>query len=157
LAVKAYLMRERGHADSPVNQYAPFYLWRAAQGMNRFLWGPGFHGLSRDFGRPQVRSWLGLAVEDGPAQAAAVTTATRRLEALAPDADPAQEIERACRALPVDLAGVHTTALAVDTARWELLTFTLWSEPPGPEHGERYQVLHLSRPELAELPRGRHW
>ncbi|WP_327065874.1 DUF4865 family protein [Kitasatospora sp. NBC_01302] len=157
LAVKAYLVRERGRAESPVNQYAPFYLWRAVRGMNRFLRGPGFQGLSRDFGRPRVRSWLGLAVEDGPARAGEAIAATRLLEPLAPDADPAAEIERARAALPTGLAGVHTTALAVDPDRWELVTFTLWSEPPGPGHGERYQVLHLSRPELSELPRGQHW
>lgn len=36
LGLKAYLVRERG-ADSPVNQYAPFYLWVTPEGMNSFL------------------------------------------------------------------------------------------------------------------------
>src|SRR3954471_3200474 len=65
LALKAYLVRERAadaswpKAHSTVNQYAPFYLWRTSEGMNSFLWGPGFRGLSADFGRPPVRHWLG--------------------------------------------------------------------------------------------------
>ncbi|MCX4745322.1 DUF4865 family protein [Kitasatospora sp. NBC_01287] len=157
LGLKAYLIREREVAGSPVNQYAPFYLWHADEGVNRFLWGPGFRGLSEDFGRPAIRSWLGLAVQDGPARAGAPTTATRLLAPVPFGQDPAEAIERTLAALPVGLSGVHTTALAIDTARWELVTFTLWTEPPGPEHGDRYEVLHLSRPELAELPRGRHW
>ncbi|WP_329570066.1 DUF4865 family protein [Kitasatospora sp. NBC_01266] len=162
LALKAYLIRERGVAGSTVNQYAPFYLWRTDEGANRFLWGPGFRGLSQDFGRPVVRSWLGLAVQDGPDRAADPTVADRLRTPIGPDRDPAEAIEQALAELPADRPGVHTIALAVDTARWELLTFTLWAgEPeadaPGPELGERYRVLHLSRPELADLPRGRHW
>ncbi|GAA1253196.1 DUF4865 family protein [Kitasatospora nipponensis] len=164
LGAKAYLIRERGAAGSPVNQYAPCYLWRTAEGMNGFLWGAGFRGLSEDFGRPEVRSWLGLELRDGPAHAAdgsadVVRAATRRLTPVPPGQDPAEAIERARAALPAARAGVHSTALAVDTARWELLTFTLWADPaaPLPEDGDRYEVLHLSTPELAQLPRGRHW
>ncbi len=41
LGVKAYLVRERGVHGSPVNQYAPFYLWNTVEGMNAFLWGGG--------------------------------------------------------------------------------------------------------------------
>ncbi|MGF1427723.1 DUF4865 family protein [Kitasatospora sp. LaBMicrA B282] len=164
LGLKAYLIRERGVAGSPVNQYAPFYLWRTAEGANRFLWGPGFRGLAADFGRPRVRSWLGLAVQDGPAAAVtggpAPSWATRVLTPVGPDGDTAEAIERAVAELTASAEArpeLHTTALAVDTARWELVTFTLWTADPGPDHGDRYRVLHLSRPELAELPRGRHW
>ncbi|MEV5342921.1 DUF4865 family protein, partial [Streptomyces sp. NPDC052676] len=42
LGFKAYLTRERGVWGSPVNQYAPFYLWNTVRGMNSFLWGGGF-------------------------------------------------------------------------------------------------------------------
>ncbi|WP_030045114.1 DUF4865 family protein, partial [Streptomyces resistomycificus] len=67
LGIKAYLMRERGVGGSPVNQYAPFYLWNTVDGMNSFLWGGAFQGLSDDFGRPPVRQWTGLAYEPAPA------------------------------------------------------------------------------------------
>ena len=40
LGVKAYAIRERGVLGSPVNQYAPFYLWADPAGMNQFLFGP---------------------------------------------------------------------------------------------------------------------
>ncbi|MEU4106665.1 DUF4865 family protein, partial [Streptomyces tanashiensis] len=76
LGLKAYLVRER-EAGSPVNQYAPFYLWAAPEGMNAFLWGPGFQGIVNDFGRPVVQHWTGLAYEEGPAAASAPGTATR--------------------------------------------------------------------------------
>jgi Domain of unknown function (DUF4865) len=87
LGLKAYGIRERGVDGSPVNQYAPFYLWASVEGMNRFLWGAGFGGLSRDFGRPIVRQWTGLAFERGPASEAAPGFATRRIESIGPDSD----------------------------------------------------------------------
>jgi hypothetical protein len=42
LGLKAYLLRERGVHGSPVNQYAPFYLWSTVAGMNSPLWGGAF-------------------------------------------------------------------------------------------------------------------
>ena len=164
LALKAYLVRERAAADSSranarstVNQYAPFYLWRTPEGMNSFLWGPGFRGLSADFGRPQVRHWLGAGYRPGPAVDADPATAIRRTEAIPENADPGEAIERALAALPDD-PNLHSTAVAVDPDRWELLHIALW-RGPAPEQaiGTRYRVLHLSRPELDGLPAGRHW
>jgi hypothetical protein len=164
LALKAYLVRERAAADSAgpgaratVNQYAPFYLWRTPEGMNSFLWGPGFRGLSADFGRPQVRHWLGAGHLPGPAVDSEPDTATRRTEAIPDGADPGEAVERALAALPDD-PGLHSAAVAVDPSRWELLQLALWHGPaPEQASGTRYQVLHVSRPELDRLPAGRHW
>jgi hypothetical protein len=159
LALKAYLVRERGVAGSPVNEYAPFYLWNTTAGMNAFLWGPGFHGLSQDFGRPVVRSWLGLAYQRGPEFGTTPTAAVRQVLPVPADADPAELIERLLTALPTkaDRPGVHSIAVAVDTTRWELVTLTLGADPLDHLLGERYQVHHLSAPELTALPQGRHW
>lgn len=66
LGAKAYLIRERGRHGSPVNQYAPFYVWAGDTGMNHFLFGPGFDGICTDFGRPAVRTWQTVSVIDGP-------------------------------------------------------------------------------------------
>ncbi|MEV7802939.1 DUF4865 family protein [Microbispora sp. NPDC088329] len=162
LGLKAYLIRERGVAGSPVNQYAPFYLWNDAGRMGEFLvGGGGFQGIVADFGRPVVRHWTGLAVEAGPARRAAPLAASRRLTPMPASADPAEQVAGALAELR-DLAGadgLHTAALAVDPHHWTLLTYALWErEVPG-VHGdaERYEVLHLSEPGLASLPEGRAW
>lgn len=60
LAFKAYLYSLK--LEDGANAYAPFYLWRTAEGMRDFLSGPGFAALSESFGRPAVRSavaWFG--------------------------------------------------------------------------------------------------
>lgn len=159
LGLKAYLIRERGDG-SPVNQYAPFYLWNAAEGMNAFLWGPGFQGIVDDFGRPGVRHWAGLCFADGPSSAAPAHTAVRRVSPVPAGASPRDAVAAAVaeteRLAGVD--GVVCAALAVDPSRWELMGLTLWEHgTPAAAAGEHYRVLHVSAPGRADLRRGRHW
>ncbi|MFG2630985.1 DUF4865 family protein [Streptomyces sp. NPDC048473] len=158
LGIKAYLIRERGE-HSPVNQYAPFYLWATPEGMNSFLWGPGFQGIVQDFGRPEVQHWAGLAYEEGPASAALPRTATRHRAAVAASVAPADAVEAALdesRRL-ARTPGAVATALAVDPRHWELLHFTLWEHDASEAPGDRYEVLHLSAPERDRLGEGRQW
>jgi hypothetical protein len=159
LGLKAYLIRER-EDGSPVNQYAPFYLWAAPEGMNSFLWGPGFQGIVNDFGRPVVQHWTGLAYEEGPAAASAPGAATRRRVPLGEGVPPGEAVAEAVarHAREARRDGVVASALAVDPRHWELLGFTLWAGPEAPAgEGERFRVLHLSAPGRAALGAGRQW
>ncbi|MEU8681008.1 DUF4865 family protein [Streptomyces sp. NPDC048611] len=159
LGLKAYGIRERGVDGAPVNEYAPFYLWAEPEAMNRFLLGDGFRGVVRDFGRPAVQHWQGLFHRPGPAAGTLPRAFTRRTAALAEDADAATVIARAV-AGHEELAttdGVHSTALALDPRRWELVHFTLWADGSPRSAGDRYQVLHLSAPGTGRLGTGRLW
>jgi len=162
LGLKAYLMRER-EDGSPVNQYAPFYLWAAASGMNAFLWGPGFQGIVNDFGRPVVQHWTPVAYDEGPATAERPRTATRRRRPIPPHLTPAEAVERALErhAEEVRADGVVARAVAVDPRHWELLTFTLWADAEPrvavTANADRFLVLHLSAPGRRALPTGRLW
>lgn len=158
LGIKAYLIRERGE-NSPVNQYAPFYLWSTPQGMNSFLWGPGFQGIVRDFGRPEVHHWAGLQYEEGPSSTALPRTATRRRVPVPASAAPADAVGAALEESSrlAKAPGAVATALAVDPRHWELIHFTLWDRLAPEEPGERFEVLHLSQPERGDLRKGRQW
>ncbi|MER7829349.1 DUF4865 family protein [Streptomyces sp. NPDC095602] len=158
LGLKAYLVRERA-AGAPVNQYAPFYLWAAPEGMNAFLWGPGFQGIVDDFGRPRVRHWAGAAYGEGPAAGAAPQHAVRRRERIGADERPADAVARAVEAHGrlVREDGLVAAAVAVDPSRWELLEFSLWAGAAPAGAGEAFRVLHLSQPGRAALRPGRHW
>lgn len=160
LGQKAYLIRERGVDGAPVNEYAPFYLWNSARGMNAFLWEGGFRNIVDDFGRPVVEHWTGLGFERGPAVGTAPRAAARGSRRLAAGEDLAEVIAGELAALR-DLSarpGVHSAALLVDPRHWELLRFTLWQDTAPDEPGtERFQVLHLSRPELDAIETGRQW
>ncbi|MET9394159.1 DUF4865 family protein [Streptomyces sp. NPDC006624] len=157
LGVKAYLARERGLRGSPVNQYAPFYLWNTVPGMNSFLWSDGFQRLSDDFGRPSVRQWTGLAYEEG--DGSRPRFAVRRRQPL-PDGDPltdavADAVREAGRLAAQD--GALLATAAVDTSRWEQVHFSLWEHDSPKAEGDVFEVLHLSAPGRDGLPRGRLW
>ena len=161
LALKAYLIRERGVAGSPVNQYAPFYLWDNTDGMNRFLWGgAGFAGIIDSFGRPPVHHWTGVAAQAGPARDGTPVAATRRT-AFIPREDDLAAVVGAALERVEDLArtpGVFVTALALDPRHWELVHLTLWDgSAPDRAEGTRYAVLHTSSPHLHEVDGGRTW
>jgi hypothetical protein len=157
LGVKAYLIRERGIDGSPINQYAPFYLWASIDGMGGFLWdGGGFSAIVSSFGRPIVQHWTGVACLKDLGQNQHSQLATKRIESIVPDVDPAEAI-LAARANLVDRArdpGVNLAALAVDPRTWELVHFTLWSRDPPEDAGTRYQVLYLSTPGIASVVSG---
>ncbi|MEU3183781.1 DUF4865 family protein [Streptomyces sp. NPDC006923] len=155
LGLKAYLVRERG-AGSPVNQYAPFYLWADPEGMNSFLLGPGFDGVVRDFGRPEVQHWTGLTHAEGPARAGVPRTAVRRRRPVPEGTSLSSVVEEATRETEhlATLDGVVCASLALDPRRWELLHITLWEDGTPREVGECYEVLRVSQPHRAELSRG---
>ncbi|MFB0614880.1 DUF4865 family protein [Streptomyces sp. AGS-58] len=157
LGLKAYLIRERGAHGSPVNQYAPFYLWNTVDGMNRFLWGGAFQGLVNDFGRPPVRQWTGLAYAEGTRAPAAF--AVRRRQPVPEEAELAALMEDAV-AEAERLAGQDGAVLAaaaVDPHRWELVHFSLWEHATAKADGDVFEVLHVSAPGRDRLARGRQW
>jgi len=161
LALKAYLVRTREPGGSPVNQYAPFYLWRTANGMQTFLCGPGFAGLCASFGRPRVASAVGLSFVAGMAHGEPPRFATRTVSSVPSDraleAELARLGERTARA--AECAELHTFASALDPSTWTVVTLALWRAEPafrecGVEHTD-YRVLHVSMPEYDQLREAR--
>lgn len=160
LGAKAYLIRERGQHGSPVNQYAPFYVWAGDTGMNHFLFGPGFDGIRTDFGRPAVRTWQTVAVIDGPAPGEPPLAATREVDRVDPGNALPDLIDRVAEetVAAADEANVNGIAAGIDPSTWQLVRFTLWNtQPPENAPGDRYTVLHLSQPHRRDLPSGRAW
>ncbi|WP_405833216.1 DUF4865 family protein [Streptomyces sp. NBC_01176] len=159
LGFKAYLMRERGVHGSPVDQYAPFYLWNTVEGMNSFLWGGAFQGLVDDFGRPVVQHWTGLAYEEGAAAGAPARVAVRSRRPV-PEGVELSEVMADAAAGARRLAGLDgavCAAAAVDPRHWEVVHFSLWDHDAPETSGEVFQVLHVSAPERDLLPRGPRW
>ena len=155
LGLKAFLVREKGADGSPVNEYAPFYLWADAAGAASFLWaGDGFGGIVRDFGRPAVRTWIGGSALPGPARGSEPRYAVRTLEPLPADVDPSAPAAAVAESMVARRSegGLHTLAYGIDPATWELMTFALHADRPAPRGGELFQVLHLSAPALHALP-----
>ena len=157
LAVKAYAVRRAGRYGSPVNAYAPFYLWRDPTGLNSFLYGP-FRSITTDFGRPPVWHGVGAAFHRGPAFGAPPVFATRETITLPPDAEPGPVVTGLAIPSAFDTA-VHSQALAVDPGRWQAVRFTLWTAAPArlDPAWTGFDLLHVSAPGLEKLTTGRLW
>lgn len=133
LAFKAYLhARKQGSAPSASdNLYAPFYLWNTTEGMNEFLCGSGFVGLTQSFGWPSVHTWsvwhAQVSADVGQAR-----FATRELMSIAPYTDlaglKAAESERSMRTALTD--GIVATLAGFDPTGWNAVRFQLWTEAP---------------------------
>lgn len=154
LGLKAYLIREKGIDGALNNEYAPFYLWNGAAGMNRFLWtGTGFANIVGSFGRPPIRHFIGVDFRRGPGGADVPTRASRLTTPITADSEPTDAVDAAVTALERLVANpaLHAAALAVDPERWEIVTFALWLADVPPECGRVWQVLHLSHPGSDEI------
>ncbi len=147
LRFKAFLISERT-AGATANSYAPFYLWNDGDGLNEFLYGPGFAGLSGSFGRPQIEHWIGLDTPTGPSEHARWAT---REDHVIHDTNLGafREAEQTwLQETRNDERGLYAAVVAVDPYRWHALRFALWSNPTGPARPDHtiYEVLHLSEP-----------
>lgn len=134
LAFKAYLSA----AGEPDNLYAPFYLWHDEEGLNRFLSGPGFVGLTRSFGWPTVRLWSVWETRLG--DVARATHATREIAAIERHADLAAL--RARHAAEVSADGALASIAGFEPTTWTAVRFRLWDHRP--IGGQSYKVGHVS-------------
>lgn len=162
LGFKAYAIRERGVDESPVNLYAPFYLWTSTASAADFLAGPAamFRGIVDSFGRPRVNSWLPVGVASGPVPGAQVRTARLWTKAI-PETDDLTDTAHRLAAATAGLAErpeVHVAVAGIDVSAWQTALFVTASTPP-PDPGApgtatsadhsggtlaTYQVLHVS-------------
>lgn len=150
LAFKAYLYAARDDNELPDtdNLYAPFYVWRHSESMNDFLSGPGFTGLTHDFGRPSVRIWLPLQT-DMANDLSATRYVTRQITTLPQHAtlNANRQSDNATQ------AGLTNGALALVTAfdptHWAHVRFQLWPNLPAQDvlhDAQLYRVGHVSQP-----------
>lgn len=134
LAFKAYLSAQ----GDPDNLYAPFYVWHDAEGLNQFLSGPGFVGLTRSFGWPVVRIWSVWQARIG--SVAGATHATREIMTIDPHADLAAR--RARDAAEVEADGALASIAGFEPTTWTAVRFRLWDRPA--IGGQAYRVGHVS-------------
>jgi hypothetical protein len=150
LGFKAYLSarKENNGFNSPENLYAPFYLWDEPEGLNNFLAGPGFAGLTRDFGWPAVRTWMVWHAELDRNLSGA-RFASREIEAVAPFSDlAARRAEAVADARAAVQEGALASVVGLDPAGLTLVRSQLWRTVPSAANGrtQLYSVEHISLP-----------
>ncbi|WP_234441546.1 DUF4865 family protein [Streptomyces sp. WM6386] len=100
-----------------------------------------------------------MAYEEGGAAGSPARLAVRRRQPVPDGVELAEVMGDAVREAGRLAAqdGAVLAAAVVDAGRWEVLHFSLWAHDTPKADGEVFQVLHLSAPGLAGLPRGRQW
>lgn len=149
LGVKAFLLREKGVDDSPVSQYAPFYIWADDDAAARFLWGGDqFTGVVEAYGRPVVQTWIGGGYYRGPGVGEVPTWAVRAVTPLPGDVAPAETASMTSDLLASRTAerGLHSATFGIDPRTWQLVVFSMHTERPRRNDGELYTIPHLSAP-----------
>ena len=151
LFLKAFLVAEKGVRGSQENLYAPFYLWHSDAAMADFFRSEKFKAVCEAFGRPAVRVWTVLQLEQvDPASVPAF--ATREIIDVPASADlgPFTASELAMQRGAPHAGGLHSRLVALDPRSWDLLRFTLYHEPSDTDQlapeTQCYDVLRLSSP-----------
>lgn len=155
LRFKAYLFanRRQGHLQTAENLYAPFYLWNSSAGMNAFLCGPGFVGVTQSFGWPAVRTWSVWQAQLSPEIHRAVF-ATREISATAPYAslEDLRKRESDEAIADVERDGALGSIVAFEPTTWTRVRLRLWADVQAvtPRDGmQAYDIGHMSTPSLA--------
>ena len=142
LLFKAYLIARKSDGR-PDNEYAPFYVWKSVEGMNAFLTGGGFAGVSQAFGWPSVKQWVVWESALGE-DAAGARFATEEIVPISTHAPletlRAEELARARS----EFAHAQAWAVGFEPTTWTLVRFALWTERPARPGAAAYEVAHVS-------------
>lgn len=148
LRLKAYLHATRGE-QSTENLYAPFYVWRDSEAMQRFLGSPGFAVLTQAFGWPSIRCWQVWDAYLSP-QAREARFASREIHPIAPYTALDALRHEAREALQLDVErGALAAVTAFEPTTWSWVNFRLFDERPSISRADArqwYDVGHVSQP-----------
>lgn len=152
LTFKAYLTARRGDSvtGSRDNLYAPFYVWDSGQGLNDFVCGAGFTGVTEAFGRPQVKTWVTwqTACSADIREARFGTFESTTIRAGTDLADRRAKDSEAAIA-DVRSGEVLASVSAFEPTGWTRLRFRLWHDLPQTavaSNVQAYRLGHLSLP-----------
>lgn len=143
LIFKTYLYARRDcpQTGSAENIYAPFYLWQDVQSMHRFITGPGFQGVAKAFGWPQIKVYPVLAASVS-AQSTDAVYAKREITDIAPFSDLPPSADDAVSDRLIDV-------IAWDTANWKKIHFTAGRNLLSGS-GQNYRIGHISLPDAVK-------
>jgi Domain of unknown function (DUF4865) len=144
---KAYLSARRSKASSASeNLYAPFYIWDKSEGLNDFICGPGFVGLTQSFGWPSVTVWSVWKCSISSKIKSAIF-ATREILATSRHCDLAslRQCESDDASADVEARGALASVSAFEPTTWSRVRFRLWGEEvPLVGDMEAYDVGYMS-------------
>ncbi|CAG9251947.1 conserved hypothetical protein [Paraburkholderia unamae] len=148
LAFKAFALRERGANGAPHHAYTSIYLWLRENAAADFVTGPRFQPVLDSFGRPEIRTWLPIAVQVGDVHRDALAIYKHEFEL-----DERTDLEALRRSETIRTQGIAgqgdtiASIAGLDVTTWKLVRFEISAAPlREPEAGIGYEIAYLAAP-----------
>jgi hypothetical protein len=153
LHFKGFLLRERGRLGAIANEYSSLYLWQQDAAFRDAMVSGRYKTVTDSFGRAAIETRFALDARKGSGREARF--AYKEQSDIPPDTDLtaafAAEIERNREI--ANGPGVVAAIVGLDPENWAFTRIVVSErEPAKRDGGAAYEVLHLARPLLNDLP-----
>lgn len=138
LIFKAYLISVKDNYSAIQNEYAPLYLWRDSEGMNKFIWNGFYDNILNSFGWQKINIGVPLfsEIKDDFSTAHFCLEAKRTI----PVCSKMQELEFSTNY--TDFVG---RVLIYNPDKWECSEYYFFKSLPEKTDGMGiYEILHIS-------------
>lgn len=153
LHFKAVLLRDKGKHGAAANSYSSLYLWRDDIALRAFLTEGRFRVVTESFGRPAIDIRLPIDARRGPAREAKIAVLEETVLAADTDLDDLLIEEAGRNRALAHRPEIVASVTALDVTEWRLFRAVLADKPTAAlAGGTSYQVMHLARPGLDDLP-----
>jgi Domain of unknown function (DUF4865) len=153
LHFKGFLLRERGRLGAIASEYSSLYLWQHDQAFRDAMVEGRYKTVTDSFGRAAIETRVALDARKGRGREARFAYKEQRDIPLDADLTAALAAEIARNREIAGQADVVAAAVGLDPGSWTFTRIVVSErEPAGRDGGTAYEVLHLARPLLNELP-----
>lgn len=154
LHFKGFLLREAGQLGAIGHSYSSLYLWQDDQGLRDFLLQNKYRTVTDSFGRADIDTRIVLDARRGTGKEARYAQTEEIDIPLDQDLGQAYAQELDHNRAVAAQTGVVAAAVGVDTTTWRITRIALREshQEDAPKHAVTYEVLHLAKPLLDQLP-----
>ncbi|OWT80186.1 MULTISPECIES: DUF4865 family protein [unclassified Achromobacter] len=153
LYFKGFLLREAGQLGAISHSYSSLYLWQDDQGLRDFLLENRYKTVTDSFGRANIDTRIVLDARRGTGQQARYVQKEEVDIPLDQDLGAAYALEVARNRAVAAENGVIAATVGVDTAAWRITRVVVReANERAAKDAVTYEVLHLARPLLDQLP-----
>ncbi len=141
LVFKCYLIQEKG-LDCFENTYAPLYLWKDSNGMNKFLFDGYYDNIIGSFGWQNVCIGIPLLLEQTDAFGKSNYVIEAKHE-ISPAAT-LMDIKKGILDFPVQHKNLTCKLCMYNPDKWQYSVFSFYEQRPD-TNANIYQILHISQ------------
>ena len=138
LLFKAYLISEKGTFGNKKNEYAPLYLWKSNQGMNKFIFGGFYNNILNSFGWQQIN--IGIVSTDELKDNFSKSKYVLEIESAIPVTQHMKALK-----FSLDFDDCTGKVIIYNPDKWRYVEFYFFEKVPNAAFNSKvYRLLHLS-------------